>query len=112
MTDLKDDLTELQTFGLIESLGGFIWAANHNAADGKIEWTDELEKAVTDSKTVIVTLARSLTEFGVDNPVDDDDVPTKTYKEWYSKTKELWYQLDVADRAILLKDTQGGDREL
>ena len=98
----KHPVTEIEYWAIIESLGGFIWRMNHDAADGRFQMTKEAEKDLSDARQVMEALVSELfVQFGVVHP---NDCPRKNaegkmpeapagmswYWDWYHKTKMAW----------------------
>jgi hypothetical protein len=91
--------TELAYWRTIETLGGFIWRLNHDAADGRITMTPGMEKDLQDAQKIQESLVSELfVRFGVIHPKDcpqrkaDGEMPsaplgTMWYWDWYRKMK-------------------------
>ena len=63
--------TELEYWKTIESLGGFIWRMNHDAADGRFEMTSGIERNLMDAQKIMEQLVSGLfVPFGVVHPKD------------------------------------------
>lgn len=96
--------TELGYWGIIESLGGFLWRMNHDAADGRFEITPAMEKDLLDAQKIQKKLVSELfVLFGVIPPENMPRVefgekrPAAPfgciwYWDWYEKMQEEFYR--------------------
>jgi len=104
---------ESVVYNMIYALGGFIWRMEHDLADDRIPEADE-EAVVTSivrAREQIVQVVRSLTRFGVEEPIDSNGRTTTQYWSWYrwwndyfqAMEEETWenYIVSSADGADL-----------
>ena len=101
-----DQCSELQLFGYIYALGGFIFYAQHDAADGRIEWTDELKEVVQKASKMVQAGVAQTKRFGVRSPLTVDGTATEQYWEWYHEIKPRWLEMKRDDRNALLKELE------
>ena len=100
---------ESAVYNLIYALGGFIWRMEHDLAHDRIPEADEeaVVTSIVKAREQIVKVIRSLTRFGVEEPVDSNGRPTSQYWSWYrwwndyfqGMNQETWekYELALAD---------------
>lgn len=97
---------EIMTYMLIDHIGAFTWRMNHDMAHGRIPEEEhgpidqDIEAAVKEQQRLV----RSLTRFGVNTPLDENNHPTEEYWKWYrwwsnwhknTLTDEEWNEMDV-----------------
>jgi hypothetical protein len=103
----KQPETEMEYWGIIEELGGFIWSMNHGLAHGRIQDSSGgIDRDIQDARRISAQLVSELGEkFGVIPPQDCPKVESgqepppapegKTYYwDWYKKMKELAHSID------------------
>lgn len=99
--ELIENFDEVMSYFFIDSIGGFIWRANHDASHGRIEMTPELQQALNELHEEQTLCVNQLTKFGVD-PESAKDRANGDYWKWYghwknwveSMSDEQWNEID------------------
>lgn len=103
----KQPETEMEYWGIIEELGGFIFSMEHNLADGRIQDpSGGIGRDIQDSRQISARLVSELGgKFGVIPPQDypkvefGQELPKAPegkiyYRDWYHKMKKLARSID------------------
>lgn len=103
----KEPQTEVEYWMIIEALGGYAWAMDHDLADGRIQDPKgEIDKEIEDARQISIRFVLELGEkFGVIAPKDCPKVkigekPPRApkgkiyYWNWYEKMKKLVYKIE------------------
>ena len=102
----KHPKTELEYWATIEFLGGMVWHIEHEAAHGRFEVNEGLEKDLCDARQIMEMLASELFElFGVVHPKDcprrnsEGEIPEAPtgmvwYWDWYEGMKAGFYKAE------------------
>lgn len=98
--------SEILSYLSIEGIGSFIWNMRHDMSHGYIplEHHKGIEKDIINATDQQIRIVKSLTRFGVENPLDENNRPTENYWKWYrwwngwhkhTLTEEEWKEVDA-----------------
>ena len=96
------NLSELELFMIIDSIGYMIWRMEHDLADGRIEYP---EWDLNDKFVMQAEIELAVIETGrFDVPIVDISKPSIQYRKWYSwwksyvegMPKEDWNKIELA----------------
>jgi hypothetical protein len=79
--------TELELYFTINSIGGFIWRMNHDAAHSRIVLTEKMNEDLNEAQYAIEFAVLNTRRFGVEipEPKDNEHVQrTEPYNKWFS----------------------------
>lgn len=106
LNSILEEGPEVLAFLVIDTIGGFCFYMNHDMADDRIpaEYHQSIDLDIAKAIAEQVRVVKSLTRFGVERPLDDQERPTREYWSWFTWWKnyiqglseEQFHLLDLA----------------
>jgi hypothetical protein len=83
--DIIEKGPEIVAYQFIYAVGGYIFWMEHDMADGRIPESDweKIDLSLTERRVEQLAVIKSLTKYGLTEPVTDKNAPTEMYWKWY-----------------------------
>ena len=96
-----ETMSEVELFFCIRAVGQLAWRLNHDAADGRIENTPDIDREIERLYTLQHNAVSQLSRFGITPFTSDGKTPTETYRKWYDRWDRYLSRLSDEEYALL-----------